>query len=747
MKKLLLMLTAWALAHGAGAQAVQVRGTVYDAATGQGLPGVHISVVNAPVGTVSDRDGAFGLSLPGGQPLLSLSCVGYESVQRPVAVDSAQGLRIGLRASVIALNREVVVSASRYETNQFVANEAASVVSATQLARNPLRSTPELLQGETGVFVQKTNHGGGSPFVRGLTGQQILLMVDGIRLNNATFRSGPNQYLNTLDPLLLERVEVLRGAGSVQYGSDAIGGLVQVLTLNPGFTEKFQAGAQVYGKWVSAGMEQSGRAQVQLSGQRVAVQGGFSYRNFGDLLAGGSRGKLTPSGYREDAWDAKARIRLTDNLLLTLAHQQLAQHEVPLFHRIQLENYAASFFEPQKRQLSYARLSGFYRHKMLKQVELTLVRQATEEGRTNQRNNNPTRSHERDQVRTHAVIFQVHSAPTQFWTAQTGAEYYFDRVNSARTDVNQTTGASTNRRGLYPDGATMGNLAFFSLHQWRAGRWHLGGGLRYNAVQLTVPEASLGQAKISPSALVGDVSVAYQLHPQHKLVAAANTAFRSPNIDDLGTLGIVDFRYEVPTTSLAPERSRNLQLTYKANARHFSASVSVFHNQLSGLISRVRQGRDSLQGYQVYRKENTASAYIQGAEAEVAYQLSARFTATGNVSYLFGQNRTNDEPLRRIPPVHGKLALHYTHGRFFAQLEGWFAGAQTRLAQGDRDDNRIGKDGTPGWEVVNLNLGYSLRALRLTAGVGNVFNELYRIHGSGVDGAGRHLWLAARWEI
>lgn len=747
MKKKLLFLGCMLVAGLAWAQSTAVKGKVYDRQTGELLPGVHIAMANAPIGTVSGKDGTFSLLLPVTRPMLSISCIGYESIQQAVPADSAQSLSVGLKASVIALNREVMVSAGRYETNQFQTNVAGAVLSATQLAQNTLRSTPEILMGETGVFVQKTNHGGGSPFIRGLTGQQILLMVDGIRLNNATFRSGPNQYLNTVDPLSLERVEIMRGAGSVQYGSDAIGGLVQVLTQNPDFSDQVKLSGALYGKWMSAGMEQSGRAQVQLSSRAVAVQGGFSYRNFGDMVAGGDRGKLSPTAYREAAFDGKARIRLNHNHLLTFAYQQLTQRDVPLFHRIQLENFAVSVFDPQKRQLFYGRLSGFYRQKLWQKIELTLAQQQTNEGRTNQRNGNPVRSFENDRVRTNSLIFQVFSAPAPFWTIQSGAEFYHDRVSSSRVDTNVPLGTQTARRGLYPDGATMGNLAFFTLHQFQFGKLGLASGLRYNAIQLNVPEAAIGGANINPSALVGDVSVAYQFHPQHKVIASANTAFRSPNIDDLGTLGIVDFRYEVPTNDLAPEKSLNTQLTWKAKTDRFSASVSVFHNRLRGLISRVRQGRDSVQGYQVYRKENTAQAFIRGAEAELAYQFSPRFTVLGNLAYLYGQNQTNNEPMRRIPPLHGKLAAFYTHQAFYLQAEALFASEQDRLAQGDKDDNRIAKGGTPSWQVVNLSLGYTYRQLRITGGVGNIFNELYRVHGSGVDGYGRHFWLTTRWQF
>ncbi|NJN34094.1 MAG: Plug domain-containing protein [Saprospiraceae bacterium] len=134
--------------------------------------------------------------------------------------------------------QELVVTAQRSASDAFITPEAITVLQNGFLGRTLPRSTPEALQGTAGVFVQKTNHGGGSPFVRGLTGNQTLILIDGVRLNNATFRFGPNQYLNTIDPLSIERVEVLRGSGGVAYGSDAMGGTIQIFNKNPVFSEE-----------------------------------------------------------------------------------------------------------------------------------------------------------------------------------------------------------------------------------------------------------------------------------------------------------------------------------------------------------------------------------------------------------------------------------------------------------------------------------------------------------------------------
>ena len=154
--------------------------------------------------------------------------------------------------------------------------------------------------GTTGVFVQKTNHGGGSPIIRGLVGNHVLVLVDGVRLNNATFRYGPNQYLATVDPYPIERIEVVRGLGSVPYGSDALGGVINIITARPSFNEDgFRLGGRLRPKVASSSMELGIRADVEASGPNVAFLGGFTYSDFGDLRAGSGLGVEAPSGYLE----------------------------------------------------------------------------------------------------------------------------------------------------------------------------------------------------------------------------------------------------------------------------------------------------------------------------------------------------------------------------------------------------------------------------------------------------------------
>ncbi len=723
-----------------------VSGVVRDERTNLPMPGVSVRLLPTTRGTVTDERGYFVISdLPKGKYTVRISSVGYRSKDELVALeDRAETQRdIRLQPTAVQLNQQTVTTTQRTETPDFVRPEVTTVLTARDLRQRAPRTVPEALFGATGVFLQKTNHGGGSPFVRGLTGQQTLLLVDGIRLNNATFRSGPNQYLNTIDPQSLEQIEVLRSSGSVAYGSDAIGGVVNVLTKTPQFSDQAGFTGGVFTKAMTQGMEYSGRAEVGFSAPSVAVVGALAYRKFGDLVAGRGLGRQTPTGYNQLSGDVKARFRLSDRYVATVAYQDLQQDSVPVYHRVQLENYRYYQFNPQRRQLGYARLEGFYDWQFLKSVQLTASWQRQTEGRQSQRNGNPTAIYERDQTTTTGLTLLATAEPAPYWRMQNGIEWYFDRVGSGREDLNTQTGVATPKRGLYPAGATMSSLAVFSLHTITLNKLTLTAGGRYNTFQISTPEATLGEATIRPSALVGNVGASFAILPTVRLVGSVQSAFRAPNVDDLGTLGIVDFRYEVPNASLQPERSLNKEVGVKVRTQRFSATVLAYHNRLSNFISRVRSGRDSIQGYPVYLKQNSAESFIRGLEGEVEYELVPNWLAYAGATYTYGQNVTVNEPFRRIPPLNGRVGLTYQPAKgWWARAELLMAGAQTRLAKGDQDDNRIRKGGTPAWQVINLNGGYRWKFLTVSAELQNLTNEAYRTHGSGVDGIGRSAWLS-----
>ena len=642
---------------------------------------------------------------------------------------------------------EVVITANRKSSLSMDTPEAIKVVENAQAEKYQMRSTPEALQLTAGVFVQKTNHGGGSPIIRGLTGNQTLLLIDGIRLNNAIYRYGPNQYLNTVDILSAEKLEVLRGSGSVQYGSDALGGTVQVFTRDLVTADKPLWKGTLLTRVASHGMEQSLHGDLSFSTGKAALMGGVTARNFGDIVGGDTTGIQSPTGYQELDFEIRGKVKVSKSGELSMVFQNVHQYEVPVYHKAELENYALYMMDPQLRQLGYLRLNKQLDAGILKSAKFTASFQNTEEGRKSMKNGSDILRYENDKVRSLSFQAEAFTEGRHIWSASSGFEIYNDLVRSSLTDSNIKSGTETEGRGLYPDGSTMTSIAAYSLNTFSLPGWVLSAGARFNTFVINVEDETIGTAKLTPSSVVGNLSVLRKLTPRSNLFISANTGFRTPNIDDLGSLGIVDFRYEIPNYDLKPENSFQLQAGYKYQGSRVAGEVYFYRNELNNLIIRTAVPGDTIEGYPVYIKENVERAYIQGVETNIGLELNKSWQVNGSLTYTYGQNITKDEPMRRIPPLFCRMALEYSHKSWWGSLVWLAASKQDRLASGDKSDNRIPDGGTPGWNILNINAGYIMKHINVDFSIENLLKKDYRYHGSGINGYGRFALLTLSLKV
>ncbi|MCY1721424.1 TonB-dependent receptor [Prolixibacteraceae bacterium Z1-6] len=748
MKKIVLIIIAAFSTMQLFSQPVE--GIILNTETNTPIANVNISVKNSPLGTVSDQNGHFSLALPEGQnTTLYISCVGYETQE--IGVTGNKNITIQLHPGSIQLNRSIVVTASRNELLSLQSPDAVSVITNQELKNNAPRSMAEALIGATGVWMQKTNHGGGSPFVRGLTGNQTLLLIDGIRLNNATFRYGPNQYFNTIDVFSVDRVEVIRGKGSVMYGSDALGGAINVLTRTPQYTSgesRFGGKGQV--KYMNKGMEKSGTGEVSYASKNFAISGNAHYKDFGDIYAGGSLGYERPSGYDENGVNLKAKVRFAESWQITSAFQYLRQNNVGRYDQVAQRGYQIYKYDLQIHRLSYAKVEHYSENKWIRKVKLTLSNQYSDETRKKQKENSTTYTLENDAVKTNGISFENYSSISKIWEAVSGAEFYSDNVNSGKTVTDLETSDEIISRGLYPDNSSMKNFGLFSQHTLKHNKLQVTFGGRFNTFQIRSTDDEFGKVTLTPSSLVGNISFQYFTAPTQHFILSAHSAFRAPNINDISSFGSFDYGIEIPSTDLSPEKSITVEGGYKKSSEKFSMAATAFNTCLKDQIVRIEStynGEEYIDGERVYQKANVARSNIFGIEFESGFQFNRQLTFVNNLTWLYGKNLENDAPMRRIPPLNGKLALQYSLSAIFGEAEFLFAAKQDRLSDGDIDDHRIPEGGTPGWNILNLKAGYSWDKISINAGLQNLFNQAYRIHGSGVDGYGRSFWVTIQFEV
>ena len=622
-----------------------------------------------------------------------------------------------------------------------------SSITNQQIIEKGARTTPEALMGVSGVFIQKTNHGGGSAFIRGLTGNQTLIVLDGIRLNNAIYRYGPNQYLNTIDMFSVDIIDVLKGIGAVEYGSDAMGGVIHIKTKENASQELNKISLNNTSKFISSDMEKTNRTAIQYATNKWDFIGGISLKKYGDLVGGGNIGKQNPTGYNELNYDLKTRIKISNQSELIYSSQNTIQKNVPINHKIALENFKTNQIDYQVRYLNYLKYKYVSNKRWISEIIINASTQRTIEQRSNQKNNSSIFRNEADTVKNIGLTAEIVSKPNKNWTMNSGFDYYKDAIFSEAIETSSDINTQVIKRGLYPNGSIYKNSSLFNIHNLNFNKLNIVAGLRYNFLHIQMNELTLGNIAINPAALVSNYGFNYQLNQHGFLFGSITTGYRAPNIDDLGSLGIVDFRYEIPSYDLRPEKSLNTEIGYKYRSNKIDFSIAAFKMKLKDIIARVLVDGQVINGYNFYNKKNIESSYINGAEVNYTYLLSKYLTWYTNATYSYGQNVTKNEPMRRIPPLFGQNKISFVKKNKTLAISHQFAGKQDRLAQGDKDDNRIGKLGTPGWNIFNIDAGWQVKNLSLNTSLINISNVQYKTHGSGVYGVGRAVNLTIQWNI
>ena len=647
---------------------------------------------------------------------------------------------------------DLTVTATRSERSAALLPQAVTVLDRAAIEAANAPSTPDLLRGVVGVYIQKTNLGGGSPFLRGLTGKQVLILVDGVRVNNSFFRSGPHQYLNTLDPETIERIEVLRGPGSVLYGSDALGGVINIVTRSA------CVGPRISGSLVADTAVAGGVAGLRAShsGDALCLSGGTTFKTFDDLDGGRDLGKQVPSAYHEWSADFAARYALSPKLAIGIAQQFLRQHDVPKTSEVTLGAKAKFDYEPQTRNLTVLGIDGKFWG--LDAVHADVSVAWMEEGErvidcAGAATPKPCAPAMTESVEVTEVLTLGTSSVFAKWfdthRISIGHEYYRDRYGATKETRETTTGAVTPGTPGRPDDTRYDSYGLFVQDEWRVSeRFELIPGLRYSRFEAEgsgTIDGSPQALSLSTDALTGSLQGRYALTPAWNLVGGVSQGFRAPNIEDF--FPQVDFTSFEPNTDLHSESSLNYELGLKWSVGHTHGELIGYWSEYEDLIARAnttpRQNR------------NLNEATIRGIEFAIETRVGAGWFAQFNATYTHGDIRPLDPaecggaascPARRTPPLFGAATLRYAPASaWWAEGQVWFADSQDRLNPGDIGDARIGADGTPGYAVWNLAAAWTpTPSMRLQLTVENLTDRAWKTHGSGLAAPGRSLRLSWR---
>ena len=697
---------------------------------------------------------------------------------------------------------EVVVYANKFPTaSKNIVQTIGLITDKTFI--NQQANTADILTNSGQVFVQKSQLGGGSPVIRGFEASRVLLMVDGIRMNSAIFRAGHLQNIITVDNMILDRVEINYGPSSTMYGSDALGGVVNLFTKNPTLNTSaaWKTNGNVIYKYANGQNENRQHVDINIANNKWAYLTSFTNSSFGDLRQGNKRlaaypdfGKRLFYVTRENGVDiandnsSQVNIQKTTgytqtDLLQKIMYKPSANVEHLL--NIQLSNssninrydrltetskglpvYSEWYYGPQVRNMvgyKYAAsaLKGYFQA-----LTVNTNYQHLEESRISRKfksSNKDFRIENVDILGVNAdLLHQQKNGDLHF-----GLESYYNIVKSTAYRNNIVTSANSAITTRYSDGPT--NMAYQAVYlqqtKYLDAHWVLNEGIRLNMVQLNAQfkDTSLmhfpfTEAKLSNAAFTGNLGLAYNAEDGYRLTFGLSSGFRAPNIDDLTKVFDTKTGYVVvPNKDLKPEYTYNAEVNLSKSSTAFSWGASLFYTWFKNALvaDKFTWNGESKIIYQgvlsdVYATQNKAKAIVYGFNLNGRIRIMDNTDIAGTYTYTKGtyNNGVNEMPLDHIPPCYGRLGIKHGNEKWnaevFSVFNGWKRIADYNL---NGEDNEIyaTKDGMPSWMTLNFASYYNPRKnISLGFQIENITDLNYRYFASGISAVGRNYILSCK---
>lgn len=794
MKKEILFALLIVLASSMHAQTL----TLTDS-DGAPVPDVYVYDPSSMVGIVSAVDGTVDLSQFSKSTSIILQHPAFHTQQ--IAPDTiATPCQITLISQVLEIGA-FTVTANRWAQDSRDVSQQVSVINAASIRTSQPGTSADLLQSSGQVFVQKSQLGGGSPMLRGFAANSILLVIDGVRMNNAIYRSGNLQNVINIDPNSLQSAQVIYGPGSVMFGSDALGGVLDFQTLSPRFStsDSLVSHVNALGRYSSASQEKTGHVDISLGKKKVAYLGSFSYSSFDDLRAGSKRSPGYKGHFKRPAYagriegkdilisnDAPNVQRFSGFNLWNMMHKIHARlsktwtaqygyylsntSDVPRYDRLAetVGNtdslvHAEWYYGPQRWQMHRISLSHINRTKAYDQARLTLAWQDYSESRNDRGFGAPRLRTRSESVNLYTLSIDL-DKELDHSNVYYGIDLAHNQVNSDgyRRNIIDNTISPTSPR--YPDqGSTYSSFSSYANMIKRTMKaTTISMGARYSLVHLTATTSDLQAASFGLSDLSltnhaanGLLGINHQLTGPLLLKALVSTGFRSPNIDDIGKIFEIDDQViVVPNGDLKPEYSYNQEIALEYHHNQLTWEMTAYHSLLKDAIVRgsyTINGKPNvvLDGEErtIKAQVNADKARIYGLYGKLNWALHEYLKMSASCTYTEGFILGSKEPLRHIPPIFGRYALVFKKNKW---LSSFFAEYNLSKPASDIPDSEFldkpqlyTDTGTPGWITFNWS-GEAALGEKIMAhlGVENIFDIHYRPYSSGISAPGRNFKLA-----
>lgn len=771
--------------------------TILDVETSEPIVNAVVLNSNQSQTSLSDFDGICDLSVFKEGEQLEIRHLSYQSRSGTKESFLKRGSAVYLSLKREQLN-EVVVSISKWEQQKKdIPQKVMSISSQNIVFTNP-QTAADLLNNSGQIFVQKSQLGGGSPMIRGFSTNRLLLSVDGVRMNTAIFRGGNIQNIISIDPFSIKNTEVIFGPGSVIYGSDAIGGVMNFISNKPQFSNQDKllvSGSAAY-RFASANNESTSHFDISLGRKKWAFLTSATYSSFEDL----KMGKFGPDAYLRKQYAARAngmdfletnanpRVQIPTgynqiNFMQKIAHRPNANwgYDLGIFYSTTSDfsrydrlirpnedgtglRSAEWFYGPQQWFMSNLQINHNGRGKFYDGLKITAAYQNFKESRNERLFADPNRYTTKENVDALSFNMDFENRKIGNLRFYYGMEYVFNLVGSQGQQENIESGTIAGYASRYPDGSTWQSFAGYVNAELKSKpnfTWL--GGLRYSHVWIdatfdkTYFDFPFDNADLNNGALTGSLGFSWLPRADLQFTLNGSTAFRAPNIDDIGKI----FDSEpgsvvVPNPNLDPEYAYNIELGIRKNFNDIVVlkGASYYTYLANALVRRDYEYNGVNQIIyngvlsNVQAIQNASRAYIYGFEFGFEAFLSDQFSLLSNITFTKGTEVDYDgvsSPARHAAPTFGDFHILWRNQRFktdlFVTYNGKIAFEDLALSEIAKDyiyaKDSEGNPYSPSWYTLNWRSQFQLNnSFRFNFNIENITNQRYRPYSSGMSGPG-----------
>ena len=664
-------------------------------------------------------------------------------------------------AETSKLSEDLIYSVDRTPERLFETPRSVSVITIDDLWRKSGRSLADILANEAGIIVAMNQYTSASPVVRGLSGKQVMILLDGVKINSSTYGT-TREYLNFIDTSMIERIEVVRGVVSV-LGTESLGGVVNIITRKgPAGGENF--GVAAVARYSSANRGFNTPVQLYGKGQNYRYFADVNFVHAGDVRAGEDVGRIANSGYEQRGGAANFQYLMSPEKTLTLLFTRFDENDVR--HASSINSGTSIRYEdtPIRLQTTHVSFDDITSRSFADSLVVAASWTHQETGQERIRTSSASTLTTQDD---RSGMYGLNLELGKFLGAHHlvyGLDYSTEKVRSAAATQNLVTSVVTEQRGNFLDGARYQTMGVYLNDRFDAGKWLTAtAGVRYGSFRSSGSEAlKAGSVTLNSSIdstksdLTGAVNLMFHAGSHVNFIVNGLHGFRAPNIEEMSHYTLSSTTVELPAPNLDPEKVNSFETGVKFEGGPFAFSGFYFRNRFSNLIARfpstynglsfldyngngVRDGGEPT----VQQNQNRDQLTQKGYELEVKYRLGQSLLLRSSYTYF------DRADTRAIPTPHdaiGTALLRYTfvHSSTapWVELENLFeTGSTTSLTTGIESSVRR-------FHELNLRAGMIVsQHLRLTGAIQNLRDRDNRyVLSTGIYQPGRQFLLSTEWK-